>query len=919
MHAPGRVHAMQPPVQPGCPLAAPFLATLLSTLLALALVVSLAPSVPAQSAPIVDPASLELTPIFLHPGDPPATLTLLGETTPQRSLHELRLTAPAGLPIECPSTGTDRVCQADEQAATGQHEIRVTFTPPVQGAFQVHVPTGDPAAPFNATSPDQHDRVDEWALRLTSPPVDEAPSGTNPLGQRVQQATLETTVDLEPPTTTVEILDDGSAYSQANRTVELNATDPGAGPAWLYVTTDGTDPTRSNNTNRTIHPADEGPILVNLTEEGEHVVTWAAEDRLGNLAAPANRTITIDRTPPRLTVTDPAPGQVQPTRSAEVGFAVTDALAGPAQLELDCRLEPGSWAPCQSSQDHTFELTADGTATVHLRATDPAGNQVEESLLVHVDTARPELALGTLGPTHPTDSVRLNVTVEDLHLDHPGFELACRLAGASWGACDTSTYHWFRSLPDGDHVLEVRATDPAGHTTTATRALTVDTQPPELTLFAPVDGAAVKPGTQATFDIQDPDPGAGIEEVACQLDDQPPEPCTSHGHHPLTDLEPGVHTLTLLAQDRAGHITQASTTFTIDDVGPTVEILDPAPGGHVSPNASTMRFHVDDPTTPTEEITLICWADDEVPVPCESTISHAFELTDAGAHSFHVRATDPAGHTNTTSIPVHLDIGLPTVRIEPSEAPWRATEPNQITAHAEDPDGLASITWSSSGRTLTTDDAQGSSTFNSTLTHLFRHSGMYTIAVTVVDAAGNTVTEEAQVEVDVPPERIERVGSGSSGSDDREQAGTSLQDDATETSTSTDVDAQQDAETEDAAEDEDGDEAAPGEDELPIAPVPDHLVADASEQPGEGADGTDVAGIDGTDDDALVPGGSKDLEEEAEPLLQAGADDAGSGQPASMLQGVGWGAWLFIVLGIGVSLGAVAVAWQARSVTRARG
>ena len=106
-----------------------------------------------------------------------------------------------------------------------------------------------------------------------------------------------------------------------------------------------------------------------------------------------------------------------------------------------------------------------------MRATDPAGNvdATRASRSFVVDTRDPETAIES-GPQGLTDDSSPEF---EFSSNEAGADFECSLDGAAFVACDSP----YRSamLADGDHELEVRATDSAGNTdaSPASRAFTV--------------------------------------------------------------------------------------------------------------------------------------------------------------------------------------------------------------------------------------------------------------------------------------------------------------------------------------------------------------------------------------------------------------------------------------------------------------
>ena len=180
----------------------------------------------------------------------------------------------------------------------------------------------------------------------------------------------------------------------------------------------------------------------------------------------------VDTTAPQTTI-DFAPSGTIRSRSLNVAFSSSEAASS-----FECRLDgpgfvTGSYAACSSPK--TFTGVADGSYTVSIRATDPAGNTdaTAATRSFTVDATAPQTTIDS-GPTTTiaTSAAQFGFSAEA----DATFE--CRLDAGAWTAC--SSPKGYSALPDGGHVFSVRATDPAGNTdpTPPTRGFSVDTSAP---------------------------------------------------------------------------------------------------------------------------------------------------------------------------------------------------------------------------------------------------------------------------------------------------------------------------------------------------------------------------------------------------------------------------------------------------------
>ncbi len=96
-----------------------------------------------------------------------------------------------------------------------------------------------------------------------------------------------------------------------------------------------------------------------------------------------------DTTPPEVSITDP-PASTTSATSASVSFSATDG-SGSGIAGYTCRLDDGAWAVCSSPVSYTG--LRDGLHTVHVQATDQAGNMATASYTWMVDTTTPTVTV----------------------------------------------------------------------------------------------------------------------------------------------------------------------------------------------------------------------------------------------------------------------------------------------------------------------------------------------------------------------------------------------------------------------------------------------------------------------------------------------------------------------------------------------
>jgi hypothetical protein len=441
--------------------------------------------------------------------------------------------------------------------------------------------------------------------------------------------------------------------------------------------------------------------------EGTHTFQVRAADAAGNTdPSPASHTWTIDTTAANTSITS-APAN--PTNQTGATFAFTATEAGST---FECRLDGAAYAACTSPQSYTG-LAAEAH-TFDVRATDPAGN-TDASPASHtwtIDLTPPDTTI-TSAPTSLTNSTSASFAFSSTEA---GSTFECALDAGAFAACPSpKTY---TGLAAGAHTFQVRATDPAGNTDTVPAAWTwtVDLTAPDTTLTStPTDPTNE---TGATFSFTS-EPGATFE---CRLDAGAFAGCTSPSSY--TGLAEGSHTFSVRATDVAGNTdpSPASHTWTIDTTAPNTSITS-APANPTNQTDATFAF-----TSTEAGSTFECTLDGAAFAACTSPKTYTGLA--AGAHTFEVRATDPAGNTDFSpaSFTWTIDLTAPDTTI--TAVPSSPT--NQTSA-------TFSFTATEAGASFECAlDAGAFAACNSPRTYAGLAAGAHTFAVRATDPGGNT-------------------------------------------------------------------------------------------------------------------------------------------------------------------------------------
>ncbi|MGH3340382.1 MAG: hypothetical protein ACRDPL_16355, partial [Propionibacteriaceae bacterium] len=247
-----------------------------------------------------------------------------------------------------------------------------------------------------------------------------------------------------------------------------------------------------------------------------------------------------------------------------------------------------------------------------------------------VDGTAPETTIDS-GPPVVTNSTSASFSFSS---SETGSTFQCSLDGAAYTACTSPESY---TVGAGAHTFEVRATDPAGNTDESadSHTWTVDVSAPQTTINSGPPAAAN--ATSASFMFSSNEAGSSFQ---CSLDGAAYTACTSPESY--TALGAGTHTFEVRATDPAGNTdaTPDSHNWTVDLTAPETTINSGPPAVTNSTSAS-FTFSSNESGS-----SFQCSLDSAPFTTCTSPTNYT--ALSAGAHTFEVRATDPAGNTDAT-------------------------------------------------------------------------------------------------------------------------------------------------------------------------------------------------------------------------------------------------------------------------------
>jgi len=253
-------------------------------------------------------------------------------------------------------------------------------------------------------------------------------------------------------------------------------------------------------------------------------------------------------------------------------------------------------------------------------------------IAVFIDVLSPDLSV-TANPSGAV--VTSTLTNFTFATSDPTASFRCRVdTAAVFTACASGSY----GFPDGPHTFRVIAVDPSGHTSFEySRAFTVDTIAPVVSITAGPANGSVQGSTTATFQYSAPE----TVQFFCSLDGAPATSCGGPGitaaSRGFPGLSNGVHTFAVYATDSRLTGPTVVRAWTVDTVPPTAPSFAAGPAVPTASTSAAFTF-----TGPVDAASFRCSLDGAPATACTSPVFYSSLAQ--GAHTVAVTALDSAGN-----------------------------------------------------------------------------------------------------------------------------------------------------------------------------------------------------------------------------------------------------------------------------------
>jgi hypothetical protein len=460
-------------------------------------------------------------------------------------------------------------------------------------------------------------------------------------------------------------------------------------------------------------------IMVGNLSTGNHTITITATDSRG-LTSTAVVAITVVNTSPTVVVLSPPDGSIYDT-----GIAIT--FSGSADDAEDGQLS-GTDLVWTSSIDGTLgtgtslpaTVLSNGSHVITLTATDSEGETGYATITVHIGNTPPTVAI-----VNPASGTNVDqgeyitfqgtaIDTEDGTLSGSSLVWTSNISGAFATGANPSPIN---TLPVGRHTITLSATDSNGAVTYSTPVtIRVGNTVPVAAIVSPANNSTFETGDTIVFQGTGIDTEDGVlTEGALVWTSSRQGPIGTGNSISVSNLDSGIHIITLTVTDHDGATNAASITIKAQNHLPVPVIVTPT-GGSVFDEGHAILFQgtATDQEDGSLTGTYLSWSSNLDGVFGTGTTLSAATLN-SGTHTITLTATDKDGSSASTSIsltitPMALSANTLTISVGETgtvtilggKSPYRvATRRSQIALPSES-GGTVSVLGVSAGSTIVT-------------------------------------------------------------------------------------------------------------------------------------------------------------------------------------------------------------------------
>jgi len=569
----------------------------------------------------------------------------------------------------------------------------------------------------------------------------------------VGTATSKTfTVDTVPPTITIN---GGASRLTTDTTPTISGTSSEPNGRTISITINGQ--TNTTTVSGGTYTLDWPTVLAEAT----YTVTASVTDLGGNTAT-ATQQLSIDTTPPLLTVSAPTNGQT--TNDNTPLITGTTDPGDTVKVYVDGNLVATLIGDGSGNWSTTSAPLSDGSHSVVVTATEPSGTTTTSpTISFTIDTVAPTIQINNgnailtndVTPAIPGTSSEPNGTTISVTIN--GQTNTTTMSGGSW-----SIANWSPSLAEGTYLVSASVTDAAGNTAATSVSLTVDATAPSVAVTSPANGSTTSDNTPLITGTAE----TGTT-VKVYVDGNLVTTISVNGSgtwsYTSATLVDGSHTVSATATDNAGNVgTSATNTFTVFGTAPTITINSGNPI-RTNDNTPTITGTSNTPAGTTVSVT-INGSTNTTTVQSGGIWSINWPTTLSDGNYPVTASVTYASQTATDNQTLTIDTVAPAVTVD-SPANGSATNDNTPLVASGSTEPGVTVIVKVDGTPIDTVTADNNGDWSTTSPTL--SDGSHTVTAVAIDVVGNSSTATSTFTVDTTVPTITITGGASVTTNDR--------------------------------------------------------------------------------------------------------------------------------------------------------
>lgn len=482
---------------------------------------------------------------------------------------------------------------------------------------------------------------------------------------------------------------------------------------------------------------------IQVPDAGTHDIYIWLKDGEGNAnyENSTKTTIHYDPNPPNDFIPKANPSTWSSNTQPEISFGTEDDLSG---MHYYCiKVDNGEFE--NASNPHQLDTQEDSEHTVTVRAYDNAGNHKDETISIFIDTTPPAPLSVNADVSEWTNNVQptINFNTNDEPSGIHHYEI--QVDDTAPVIINDSNYYQLPTQQDGMHTIKVKAFDHASNWVSDSINVSIDATDPHDIILEPDNDLWINQSNPViSYSCIDYMSNIGAYHLIIDNGDAIKLNIDNNTYR-LPILSDGIHTIKLIAFDKANNSIDKTVTKKVDTQPPKSFFIVSTQGNWTSDNQPEISFSTTDDTSKVNEVSGIDHY--EISIDSDDYFIEVSPFTlpvqKDGIHNISVKAIDKANNSRVEYLEILIDQTKPEM-FHPTIYPSNYTSDPRPTIFFDiDDDNIDHVVIVIDG----TEYSNCTSPFK--IPH--QEDGEHTIIIKAYDRAGNFIQKTIKITIDTTP------------------------------------------------------------------------------------------------------------------------------------------------------------------------